>query len=142
MDSKNLQTASIFKGGQQTNQIKNVFEFIKKYYGNIINLRKTISRAARERDDPDGNVINLSKHPFTKKQFSILNKILNFCPMPGNHNKKEIKTDIRNFETKIELKSFFWLENQDKPNENNSITSDIPNIKPKSTWGPKKSPHH
>ena len=27
--------------------------------------------------------------------------------MPGNHNKKEIKTDIRNFETKIELKSFF-----------------------------------
>ena len=47
MDSKNLQTASIFKGGQQTNQIKNVFEFIKKNYGNIINLRKTISRAAR-----------------------------------------------------------------------------------------------
>ena len=60
--------------------------------------------------------------------------------MPGNHNKKEIKTDIRNFETKTELKSFFWLENQDKPNENNS--SDIPNIKPKSSWAPKKSPHH
>lgn len=52
--------------------------------------------------------------------------------MPGNHNKKEIKTDIRNFETKIELKSFFWLENQDKPNENNSTSSDIPNSKPKS----------
>ena len=30
MESKNLQTASILNGGRQTNQIKNVLEFIQK----------------------------------------------------------------------------------------------------------------
>ena len=38
---------------------------------NIINLRKTVSRAIRYRDDPEGNVINLSKYSFTKKQFKV-----------------------------------------------------------------------
>ena len=45
-------------------------------------------------------------------QFKVLNKILHFYPMPGYYNKKEIKTDIKNFERKIKLKSFFELENQ------------------------------
>ena len=35
--------------------------YLKKY-GNIFNLWKTISRAAQYRDDPDRNVISLSKH--------------------------------------------------------------------------------
>ena len=30
METKNFQTASILNGGQQTNQIKNVIEFIQK----------------------------------------------------------------------------------------------------------------
>ena len=30
METKNLQIASILNGGQQTNQIKNIFKFIKK----------------------------------------------------------------------------------------------------------------
>ena len=45
-------------------------------------------------------------------QFKVLNKILHFCPIPGYYNQKEIKTDIKNFERKIKLKSFFELENQ------------------------------
>ena len=111
-----------------------------KKYGNIVNLRKAISRAARYRDDLDGNVINLSKHLLTKKQFKVLNK--NFCPTPGYYNKKEVKIDIKNFENEIKLKSFFELKKQDKPNKNNNKFSDIPNIKPKSTWNPKKSSYH
>ena len=107
-----------------------------KSYGNIVSLRKTISRAARYRDDPDGNVINLSKHSFTKIQFKVLHKNLNFCPTPGYYNKKEVKTDIKNFERKIKLKSFFELKKQDKPNKNNNTSSDIPNIKAKSIWEP------
>ena len=51
--------------------------------------------------------MNLRKHSFTKKQFKVLNKNLHFRPAPGYYNKKEIKTDIKNFERKIKLKSFF-----------------------------------
>ena len=72
------------------------------------------------------------KHSFTKKQFKVLNKNLNFCPTSG-YNKKEIKTDMKNFEKKTKLKSFFELKTQNKLNKNNSASSDILNIKPKST---------
>ena len=37
------------------------------------------------------------------------------------------------------MKSFFELKKQDKTNENNNTSSDIPNIKPKSTWEPRKN---
>ena len=60
----------------------------------------------------------------------VLNKHLNFCLTPGYYNRKEVKPDIKNFERKIKLKSFFELKKQDKPNENNNMSSDILNIKP------------
>ena len=66
---------------------------------------------------------------------------MNFCPTPGYYNKKGIKTDIKNFERKIKPKIFLELKNQHKPNENNSKSSDIPNIKPKPTWEPPKNYH-
>ena len=59
--------------------------------------------------------------------------------MTGHYNKKEIKNNIKNFERKINLKNFFELKNQDKPNKNNSMSLDIPNNKPKSTWEPPKN---
>ena len=97
-------------------------------------LRKNIFKGSSiYRDDPDRNVINFSKHSFTKKQFKVLNKNQNFCPAPAYYNKKEIKADIKKFERKIKLKTFFELKNPNKLNENNSASSDIPNIKPKST---------
>lgn len=46
----------------------------------------------RYRDNPERNAINLSRYSFTKSQFKVLNKNLNFCPDPGYYNKKEIKT--------------------------------------------------
>ena len=73
-------------------------------------------------------MINLRKHSSTKKQFKVLNKNLHFCPAPGYYNKKEIKSDIKNFEREIKLKSFLESENQNKPNQNNNTSSDIPNI--------------
>ena len=59
--------------------------------------------------------------------------------MPRYYNKYEIKTDIKNFEKKIKLESFFELKIQDKPNEKNSTSLHISNIKPKSTWEPPKN---
>ena len=80
----------IYKPNKKHSQISSK----KKNYQNIVNLRKTISRPARYGDDPYANVINLSKHSFTKKQFKVVkNKNLNFCPMRRHYNKKEIKTD-------------------------------------------------
>ena len=133
-----MQTVSILNRGQQTNQIKKRSRIYSKKYGNIVSLQKTISMAARYRDDPDGNVINLSKHSFTKKQFKVLNKISNFCPTPGYYNKKAIKTDIKILERKVKLEISCELKNQSIINEKNSASLDIPNIKPKSTWDPPK----
>ena len=47
------------------------------------------------RDYAVGNVTNLSKYSFTKNQFKVLNKNLNFCLTPGCYSKKEIKTEIK-----------------------------------------------
>ena len=90
----------------QTNQIKKHSRIYSKNYGNIVHLRKTVSRAAPYRADPDGNVINLSKYSFTIKQKNnsqYKTKIWIFCSTPGYYNKKEIKTDIKSFERKVKL---------------------------------------
>ena len=47
------------------------------------------------------------KYLFTKNQSKVLNKSLSFCLSPGSYIKKEIKTDIKNFERKIKLKALF-----------------------------------
>ena len=64
---KTCKLANLQKTNSKPSQI------YSKNYENIANLRKAISRAARYRDDLDGNVINLSKHSFTKKKFKVLN---------------------------------------------------------------------
>lgn len=86
----------------------------------------------RYRDNPERNAINLSRYSFTKSQFKVLNKNLNFCPDPGYYNKKEIKTVIKNFERKIKSKAFFELKERNKADKNNNDTYNIPEIKPKS----------
>ena len=81
----------------------------------------------------------LKNIPETSNNTSIAEKLLinrqNKCDQnkprsAGYYNKKEVKTDIKNFEREIRLKSFFELKNQEKPNGNHSTSSDNPNIKP------------
>ena len=70
---------------------------------------------------------------------------MNFCLTPKFYDKKEIKSNKENFESKIKLfflnKKFFELKNQSKFNKNNNLSSDIPNIKSKSTWKLPKNYH-
>ena len=53
---------------------------------------QTLSEYAKQfqellnRSDPNGNVINLSKHLFAKGLNYSLNKNLPFCPSPGQYN--------------------------------------------------------
>ena len=79
----------------KSKMFSSIFKKLWKHY----QLTKTGFKAT---NDPEGNVINLFEYSFTKNQFKVLNKNLNFCPTPGCYNKKEIKT-----ERKIKLKAFF-----------------------------------
>ena len=138
-DSKNLQTTSILNGRQQTKHIKNLSRLYSKSCGNIINLRKTISRATRDRDKPEGHPINFSKYSFTKNQFKLLNKNLKFYPAPGYYDKKEIKAQNQlNFKRKIKLEVFLELKGENKADKNNNTTLDIPNSKQNSYWEQQK----
>ena len=48
-------------------------------------------------------------------QFVIeMTQKVNCCPIPGCYNKKESKTDIKNFERKINLKAFLNLKQKIK----------------------------
>ena len=89
-------------------------------------------------NEPSGNVINLSKHSFTKTQYDLLNKNLNFCPTPGYYNKKCLKKDVENFNRKIKLKAFF--QNTKEKNETEQNQAKL-KIKTKSSWEPKKNHH-
>ena len=40
--------------------------------------RKAISETIQQRSGPNGNIINLCKHSFTKEQYNLLNKNLKF----------------------------------------------------------------
>ena len=53
-------------------------------------IQKAIGKL-RSTTDPDNHVVNLTKKAFTKDQFKLLNKNLNFIPNPGNFNKKNFK---------------------------------------------------
>ena len=79
-----------------------------KNHGNFIRLRKIIARSILLRNDPNGNLINLSKYSFTKGQYNLLNNNLNFCPTPRHYNKEELKRDIKTFTRKIKLRGYFY----------------------------------
>ena len=41
-----------------------------------------MEKSIRHQSDPNGNLINLTKHSFIKTEFKLLNKNLNFVPAP------------------------------------------------------------
>ena len=69
------ETASIMNEGQQRNQIKNVLEIIQKIMETLSTYKK---KQLWRRDDPEGNVINLSRYSVTTDQFKVSNKNFNF----------------------------------------------------------------
>ena len=49
------------------------------------------TRRSPNKLDPFGNVVNLSDTLFSKSEFSLLNKNLNFCPRPNKYNKFKLQ---------------------------------------------------
>ena len=110
-----------------------------KHHANFTRIRKAISRTIQHRSDPNGNIINLSKHSFTKGQYDLLNKNLNFCPTPEYYKKNILKKDLESFNGKIKLKVFFRNKNVQK--QQTELANKEPNIKSKTNWEPKKNHH-
>ena len=52
------------------------------------NLKKTLQSNVKTKLDPFGNAVNLTDNLFSKSEFSLLNKNLNFHPRPNKYNKK------------------------------------------------------
>ena len=84
---------------------------------------------------PNGNIINLSKHSFTKEQYDLLNKYLNFCHLPGDYKKSTLKKDLESFNRKIKLEAF--LHNKNVQKQETELANKEPNIKSKINWEPK-----
>ena len=87
----------------------------------------SISRSIQHKSDPSRNIINLSKHSFTKGQYDLLDKNLNFCPTPGRYNKAILKKDLESFNRKIKLKAFF--HNKSKHKQETELADKEPSIK-------------
>ena len=51
------------------------------------NLKKTLRSNVKTKLDPFGNVVNLSDKLFSKSEFCLINKNLNFCSRPKKYNK-------------------------------------------------------
>ena len=84
-------------------------------------------------EDPNKYVINLTKKPFTKNQFKLLNKNLNFVPNPGKPNQKDFNNDTNKYFRRIILKGHFG--NEEPPKSEGYITKRNPD------WTPHKIHH-
>ncbi len=73
----------------------------------------------------DNSVVNLSKHPLTEAQRSILSKGLTFCPTPGEPDMGELRGDFDKFHRRLKLFTHFNRDSvpEDRPKRVNSCTN-------------------
>ena len=129
---KNVQEAS--EGGQSEKvELLSVVTFIKETMKTLATFEKLI----RHQSDPDGNIINLTKHSFTKAEYKLLNKNLNFIPNPKVYNKNELDTDLNDFFRRIKLKAYF----KDTPNNKNDDESRLFKQNKNKKWTPPNNHH-
>ena len=69
---KNVQETS--EGGQlEKKRITECYNIHRRNHENYGNLRKTSEKSLRYQCDPNRNIINLTKHSFTKTEYKLLN---------------------------------------------------------------------
>ena len=73
-------------------------------------IRKVLQTKLLRKHDRRGTVVNLSSKVFSKAAFELLNKNLNFCPVPGEYNRLNLNTDLQRVFRRIKLRAHF-----DKP---------------------------
>ena len=80
--------------------------------------------------------MNLSNKKFTKHEFDLLNKNLNFCPRPNQFNKSNFNKDLQAFFRRVKLKAHFRNNQPYEPSE-----EDLFGPPKDSTWTPKYVNH-
>ena len=80
------------------------YKFYRTNHANTKKLWRTVEDTTGHQFDPIGNVINLSNKTFTKETFQLLNKNLNFIPIPS---KNQLNKELDNFFRLIKLKPYF-----------------------------------
>ena len=87
-------------------------------------------------------VVNLSRFNLGKSHVSVLEKGITFCPTPYGIDLAEVHQDISDFIRRLQLKVFFF---DDENPDSNDFNSDIPpgllEFKKKSKWCPKPQDH-
>ena len=80
-------------------------------------LKKTLRSNVKTKLDPFGNAVNLSDKIFSKREFSLLNKNLNFCPRSNKYNKQNLNKDLLKFYRNIKVRAHFGSteNNSNKP---------------------------
>ena len=88
-------------------------------------------------------VINMSNTPLSDAQIKLLSKGLKFTPTPKS-NKRELESDIKEFNRRLRLKEYFYesdettdSENEGNSNNNPNDTANKPLLRNKSNWNPK-----
>ena len=65
---------------------------------------KKVQSSVKTKLDPFGKVINLSDNPFSKCEFYLLKKNLNFCPHPDEYCKQNVNKDLLKFYCNVKLR--------------------------------------
>ena len=102
-------------------------------YGNK-KLGKTIPDNTKFALDPYNTVHNLSSKSFSKYEYQLLNKNLNFCPTPNIFNKTILNQEVNKFYRRIKLKAHFKDSKTTLPKEDMLFRK-------KSNWTPTKKHH-
>ena len=80
--------------------------------------------------------MNLTRKVFSKDVFELLNKNLNFCPVPGEFNRLNFTADLQRFSRRIKLRAHF-----EKPDPSYTPSESELFARRNKTWTP-KSNHH
>ena len=100
-------------------------------------LKHCLNKVVVSKQRPDGCVVNLSKHPFSKDTYKLLTKNLSFIPTLGIYSKSKLNDELQNFYCLIKLKAYFKeTETTTKKDEN---TIFIP--EKQKPWTPSQNHH-
>ena len=80
--------------------------------------------------------MNLSSKVLSKAAFELLNKNLNFCPVPGEYDRLNLNTDLQRFFRRIKLRAHF-----DKPDPNHIPSESKLVARRYKNWTPKFNHH-
>ena len=99
-DPKNFSTASVIRGGTNVflmHPMEQTMETLSQNARIMENLGENFKAFLEQKKNPCGQVVNLSKKAFSKYEYSLLNKGLNFCPTPKQYNRASVNKDLEKF---------------------------------------------